>query len=141
MTKIKIDGACLCGHITYEADIDPDRIAICHCTDCQINSGTAFRYGVLVPAADFRLLSGKLKVFIKTAESGSQRALSFCPECGTSIHGSAPVDPDAFSLRLGTARQRNELRPSIQIWCRSALDWVDDIGDLRQLQEQGRPPA
>ncbi len=39
------------------------------------------------------------------------------------------------------ARQRNELRPAIHIWCHSALEWVDDIGDMRQLLEQGRPPA
>lgn len=139
MNSMKIDGGCLCGHITYEAMIDPDRIAICHCTDCQINSGTAFRYGILVPREDFKLLTGKLKVFVKTAGNGNRRALSFCPECGTSIHGGDVGDSPAYSLRLGTARQRAELRPSIQIWCRSRLDWVNEIADMRQMHEQGRP--
>ena len=31
---MKIEGACHCGYITYEADIDPDTTSICHCTDC-----------------------------------------------------------------------------------------------------------
>ena len=31
----------------------------------------------------FRLLSGDLKIYIKTSESGSKRPQSFCPECGT----------------------------------------------------------
>lgn len=139
MSRTDIDGACLCGHVTYEATIDADRIAICHCTDCQINSGTAFRYAVMVPREDFRLLSGKLKVFVKTAENGNRRALSFCPECGTSIHGGDVGDSPSFSLRLGTSHQRAELRPAIQIWCRSRLDWVNDISDMRELHEQGRP--
>ena len=43
---MKIDGGCLCRHITYQAEVDPDKVAICHCTDCQTNSGTAF--GVVV---------------------------------------------------------------------------------------------
>ena len=49
---MKIDGGCHCGAIAYEATIDPSRIGICHCIDCQILSGTAFRTAVRVPAAD-----------------------------------------------------------------------------------------
>lgn len=30
-----IDGACRCGKIGYEAKVDPQDVAICHCTDCQ----------------------------------------------------------------------------------------------------------
>ena len=46
---MKIDGQCHCGSITYEADVDPDEIYVCHCTDCQAVSGTAFRWAVPVP--------------------------------------------------------------------------------------------
>ncbi len=35
---MKVDGACFCGHITYQAEVDEARVAICHCTDCQANS-------------------------------------------------------------------------------------------------------
>ncbi len=58
---MKVDGNCLCGHIEYEAEIDPETVAICHCTDCQTHSGTA--YGVVVAIVDgrFRLLGGQLK--------------------------------------------------------------------------------
>ena len=40
---MKIDGGCHCGYITYEATIDSEQIGICHCTDCQTLSGSAFR--------------------------------------------------------------------------------------------------
>ena len=40
---MKIDGHCHCGYITYEADIEPDKTLICHCSDCQTLSGSAFR--------------------------------------------------------------------------------------------------
>ena len=40
---MKIDGGCHCGYLTYEAEIDETKISICHCTDCQALSGTAFR--------------------------------------------------------------------------------------------------
>jgi hypothetical protein len=46
---LKIDGGCHCGLITYEAEVDPEHVEICHCTDCQSLSGSAFR--VFVPAS------------------------------------------------------------------------------------------
>lgn len=133
---MKIDGSCLCGHVAYEAEIDPAAVIICHCSDCQINSATAFRYGVLVAAGDFRLLRGTVRRYLKTGTSGAQRALSFCPECGTSIHGSDAADPQILSLRLGTARQRGELVPRLQIWRRSAVDWVGDIAAIASVDTQ-----
>lgn len=133
---MKIDGECLCGHLAYEAVIDPQKVVICHCTDCQINSASAYRYGALVQAADFRLTRGELKHFDKTAGSGNRRRLSFCPDCGTSIYGTSVEAPVVFSLRLGTCRQRDQITPVMQIWKRSAQTWVEDLGKIVAFDEQ-----
>ena len=66
--RMKIDGHCHCGEITFEAEVDPDALNICHCTDCQTLSGTAFRVNIPAPAEHFVLLSGTPKTYIKTAE-------------------------------------------------------------------------
>lgn len=137
---MKIDGACLCGYLRYEADINPDRVAICHCTSCQTESASAFRVAVLVRKENFKLLAGTPKIYVKSSEAGRPRALSFCPECGTALHGSDPVDTKWYSLRLGTARQRAELPPKIQIWCRSRLPWLAGLSTAREMQTQGEPP-
>ena len=52
---MKIPGGCHCGDISYEAEINPDSVIICHCTDCQRMSGTAFRTIVPARAEDFQL--------------------------------------------------------------------------------------
>jgi hypothetical protein len=135
---VKIDGACLCGQISYVAEIDPANVFVCHCTECQTSSASAFRYAALVKKDEFTLLNGELKFYTKTAESGSKRALAFCPECGTSIYGCDPLAPKRYSLRLGTARQRGELRPSLQVWCRSAQTWVRELTQIPAQDEQ--PP-
>jgi hypothetical protein len=82
---MKIEGACHCGKIRYEAEIDPAMVTICHCTDCQVLSGSAFRTVVPAPRASFRLLSGQPKIYVKTGDSGNQRTQSFCADCGTPI--------------------------------------------------------
>ena len=120
---MKIDGGCFCGNITFEADIDPEKVMICHCTDCQSITGSAFRVNVPVAKEHITFHGGQPKKMVKTAESGNKRAQAFCPECGSPLYGAAPVaDPPSFLLRVGAIRQRAQLRPKVQVWCCSALD-------------------
>jgi hypothetical protein len=125
-----IDGECHCGAIRFEAVIDPEQVAVCHCTDCQKLSGSAYRAVVRAPAATFKLLAGEPRKYVKTAESGNKRLHAFCGNCGTPIYASALLDPPLYSLRLGTIRQRASLTPKRQNWCRSALGWTFDLEDL-----------
>jgi len=134
---MKIDGACHCGAITYEAEIDPGGVRLCHCTDCQTLSGSAFRVTVSAAEGSFALLSGHPIIYIKTAESGAKRAHAFCGDCGTPIYATAAGDgPKTYGLRVGTIRQRAELRPHRQYWFRSALRWVMDLQHLTTFDKQ-----
>ncbi len=133
---MKIDGGCHCGAITYEAEIDPEKVEICHCTDCQTLSGSAFRTVVKTPEEQFKLLSGEPKTYVKTAESGTKRAQTFCPECGSPVYATSAGDgPKLFSIRLGTARQRDELPPKVQYWIRSAQRWLADLESVPKIEK------
>lgn len=129
---MKIDGGCHCGSIAYEAEIDPEKVRICHCTDCQRLSGTAFRISVGTPEENFTLLSGAPKTYVKIGENGARRAQVFCPECGSQIYATAADGdgPRVFNLRTGTIDQRDELKPRSQIWTRSAQAWLGAIDSL-----------
>ena len=131
---MKISGGCHCGAITYEAEVDPERVTICHCTDCQALSGSAFR--VVVPAKPFTLLSGEPKVYLKGAESGRQRAQAFCANCGTSVYSADATNSKQFSIRVGTARERAQLIPKREVWCRSALGWTWGVRPPTQIETQ-----
>jgi hypothetical protein len=134
---MKIDGRCHCGYITYEAEIDPEKVMICHCADCQTLSGSAFRTVVFTREDTFNLLSGELKTYIKTGESGTKRPQSFCPECGTPIHSSTLGDgPKVHVIRVGTVHQRNQLVPRLQLWCRSSQGWLGDLSFIPKLEKQ-----
>ena len=127
---MQIDGQCHCGRVSYEAEVDPARVSICHCTDCQVLTGSAFSVFAQVPKEAFRLTRGAPKIYVKTAESGNRRAQAFCGECGSRLYASAETDAPFFNLRVGTMRQRAELRPQVQLWCRSALPWVNEIASV-----------
>ena len=115
---MKIDGRCHCGYITYAAEVDPEKVVICHCADCQILSGSAFRTVALTREDTFKLLSGELKIYVKTGESGTKRQQSFCPECGTPIYSGTVGDgPKVHGIRVGTARH-------VTSWCRKCSSGV-----------------
>lgn len=131
---MRVDGACHCGAIRFEASIDPEKVRICHCTDCQQLSGTAFRVMVPCPEGDFHLLSGTPKIYVKTAESGRRRQQAFCDNCGSPIYATSDEAPGARSLglRVGILTQRRELAPKRQFWCRSVLPWLPSLPGIRE---------
>ena len=132
---MQIDGGCLCGAVQYRGEIDPAKIAICHCTDCQINSASAF--GVVAHLTAFALTKGALKTYEKIAESGTRRALTFCGDCGTRIYAKTVEGSTGFwGLRLGTCNQRRNLVPKLQVWCDSRLPWLDRLEGTTDFPRQ-----
>ncbi|MBI1329627.1 MAG: GFA family protein [Alphaproteobacteria bacterium] len=124
---MKIDGGCHCGAIRFEAEVAADRITICHCTDCQNLTGTAYRATVAAPGESFTL-QGAPTIYVKTGTSGAKREHAFCPTCGAPIYSTGPETHAVYSLRIGTIRQRHDLgRPRGQGWSRSALAWSADL--------------
>ena len=130
-----ISGSCHCGRIAYDAVVDPERVTICHCTDCQALTGSAYRVSVPTAHEAFRLRRGTPRIYIKTGDSGARRAQAFCPDCGSPLYTYAADHPTTYGLRVGCIEQRRELPPKKRIWCRSALDWSLD---LRGLQTRDR---
>jgi len=134
---MRIEGACHCGEIRYEADVDPEKVALCNCTDCQTLSGSAFRVNVFVDDADLRFLSGEAVEYVKTGESGNKRVQAFCGSCGTGLYAtSAGEGPRVYGLRVGTIRQRDQLAPKRQAWLRSRPQWLSDLDNIPGTETQ-----
>jgi hypothetical protein len=134
---MKIDGKCLCGDITYEAEVDPNQSYICNCTDCQTLAGSAFRWSVTVPETYFKLLTGKLKTFNKPSESGDLLPMLFCGNCGSSLYSIYTIDGERFfNVRVPTARQHVELPPKSQYWNRSAQKWLTGVNSIEGYETE-----
>lgn len=133
---MKVDGGCHCGALTYEAEIDPEKVLICHCTDCQQISGSAFRTVAPTPPDNFRFLTGTPTVYVKVGDSGNKREQTFCPTCGTPIYSKSPDgEPGMLGIRVGTIRQRDRLPPKLECFTRSAHDWALGLSKGRQFEK------
>lgn len=131
--SLKIDGSCYCGAVRFEAEASPDAAVICHCSDCQRFSGSAFRISIGVSKESFKLLAGVPKTFIKTAASGSRRIQAFCADCGTALYATAVEGhgTNFYNIRAGTVSQRSAFRPTKQIWVDSSVNWLKEIDTFK----------
>ena len=62
---MKVNGGCHCGFITIEGDADPEKVTVCHCTDCQTGTGSAFRVSVPMAGSAFSM-KGQPANYLKT---------------------------------------------------------------------------
>ncbi len=118
-----IAGGCLCGKVRYSAAADPAVIAVCHCKNCQRQSGTAFGTVVGVPKGTLNV-TGTLRTYEDISATGNAMHRRFCPECGSRITTDADSMPNLTFVMAGTLDDTSWVDPMVQFWCDSAQPWV-----------------
>jgi hypothetical protein len=132
---MKVHGRCHCGAVRLSADVQPARVFVCHCADCQVLTGSAFR--VVAPVVPGSLqVTGNVKGYARTADSGAVRWQFFCPECGTPLYAGSQDGTGLATVRVGVLAERHRLPPTTQLWRRSALSWVDGLGEVPACERQ-----
>lgn len=63
--------------------------------------------------------------------------LAFCEVYGSPLYACAEENPQVYSLRIGTLKQRHELgSPQRQIWAQRRLSWVTLPAELEAFDGQ-----
>lgn len=76
--KMTTKGSCLCGAVEYSYTGSPMTTALCHCTDCQKWSGSAYTSNVVVPRKEFKVTKGSPKHYNVKGDSGKMNDHWFC---------------------------------------------------------------
>ena len=116
------EGGCQCGQVRYRLDGEPLGLAVCHCTECQRQSGSAFGMSLIVPSSAFQLRSGELKTFTVECDSGRTKTCAFCPACGCRIHHQ--TFDGILSLKPGTLDDTSWLSPGAHYWTKRKQAWL-----------------
>lgn len=130
------EGGCQCGSVRYRISGVPEGLVVCHCSECQRQSASAFGMSLIVRRDHFTLLNGELKDFSRIADSGRTLGGHFCPGCGVRIYHSSAAWPDHIRLRPGTLDDRSWLKPDKQIWMRSRQPWLDTLPAIAAFDVQ-----
>jgi len=131
------EGGCLCGALRYRLAGDPLTFYVCHCTDCQAQTGSAFGLSMLVPRSVFEVLEGEPRLYEVEMPDGRIKRACYCGECGTRLWGEPVLAPAVVTLRPGTFDDPSWAAPIAHIWTRSAQAWVAIPEDT--LRFEGQP--
>ena len=116
MTDSNIAGGCLCGAIRYSASGEPAAVALCHCDDCQRQSGAPFSLNVVVDASTLSV-EGDYKVFETIGtETGKPRERRFCGTCGSPVITIVEEMLGMAVIKAGTLDDCSWLQPGLELW-------------------------
>jgi len=121
MAPFSLTGGCLCGGVRYELTEPPVSASYCHCTRCQRRSGTAASAQARVAPGSLRITSGSELVREWAPADGWPKC--FCSVCGSALWSRSPIDPDLFSVRLGTFDHDPGIRPQYRQFVAYAASW------------------
>ncbi|SCU90772.1 conserved hypothetical protein [Cupriavidus necator] len=127
MSEIK--GGCLCGGVRYESPEVAVMTAVCHCTHCQKQSGSAFSTNLVVPAAAFKVTASTLATFNDVGDSGLGVRRYFCKRCGSPVYSELDANPGIVAVKAGTLDDRSWVHPKLHMWRESAQAWVEIADD------------
>ncbi|WP_417309173.1 GFA family protein [Devosia sp.] len=120
-----ITASCLCGEVRISCGDQVGAGGYCHCEDCRKATGSAFGVNIPFAAETFRVLSGEIGSFTKTADSGNELTRHFCLHCGSPLYGTSPQHPHRVYVRAGIIDQPQLVHPASQSWCQSKVAWAE----------------
>ncbi len=121
--KVPFSGGCLCGAVRYECSAEPMMTGHCHCKGCQKMTGSAFATAFAVPI-DARRVTGEVRYYEVTADSGNIARRGFCPECGSWLFGGSSGMPGLAVIMAGSMDDPSWLKPSMNIFTTCAQPWA-----------------
>ena len=124
-------GSCSCGAVRLAAQADARRIVNCHCNMCRRMNGSAFSSYVVIPRKTLSVLGEE---HIATYEIAPGARKHYCSRCGTPLFNLNSRYAGACMLYLGAIEPQPTGAPSLNVYCESMLDWVEQISSIEKLE-------
>jgi hypothetical protein len=125
MKAISVPGRCRCGRLRFILREEPISFYLCHCTDCQAESGSAFGQSMGVRREAIDAVEGPAREHTIEHEGGRQSFVTYCGNCLTMMWGSSAQIPQIRGLNAGCLEACAGLEPYGNMWTRSARPWVE----------------
>ncbi len=134
------EGGCQCGQLRYRVEGQPVKAAVCQCRYCQTRTGSAFGVSAYFPR-DKVSVSGPVKDYSFTTESGRSFTTHFCPNCGSNVLWTIGLTPDLTGIAVGSFDPPTFWFPvTREIFLRSAAPFVhNDLPEQHQTTASYAP--
>ena len=118
-----ISGGCQCGAVRYRLMAEPVMFYLCHCTECQRHTSSAFGESLRVRHGDLEI-DWELALTTRISESGALREGWFCPACGVRVVHGSRNQGELVNIKAGTLDDTSWLVPAGHIWTHAKQPFV-----------------
>jgi len=136
--QLPLTGACQCRNVRYEIGREPLTVYVCHCTECQRQSASAFSLSMIVLREAVAVVAGEPKEWQRRTDSGRMVSCVLCGDCGVRLYHNPQGNRAITIVKPGTLDDTTWLHPVGHIWTRSAQRWFDIPADTVNYDVQ--PP-
>jgi len=140
MKSIEVPGRCRCGRVRFVLREEPIAFYLCHCTDCQAETGSAFGQTMHVRREAVGSVEGPARES-EMEHAGIRFPLTYCPNCLTILFGGSERVPQILGVNAGALEDVAGLTPYGNMWTRSARPWVAFAPGPRFEQQPEDPLA
>lgn len=131
--------SCSCGRLSLTLEGDPPFVAICHCHECQRQTGSVFGAWTYWPKGACTAIKGEAKLYRRIAESGRWVDNYFCPHCGSSLYSYAEFAPDDICVATGNFADPSIAPPSMAVWEECRHPWVTLPAQCQRFSRDSDP--
>ena len=129
-------GGCGCGAVRYKVTSEPLISYLCHCTECQRRTSSAFGLNMQVTDDNLVIEQGEPSARTRTADSGNQLELRFCGTCGMPLFSAPSARPNIRVIYAGTLDDPSWVPVKLHIWADSALPWAIPEDGIERVSGQ-----
>ena len=132
--------SCICGQLAVTCvGPDPERISLCHCKNCQKQTGSAFAIQATFPKEQvtiegksttwkFPVAGAKPVVYRNCSRTGA--TFSFCPVCGSTVYYVLDETPGNIGLKVGAFTDPTFPPPMISGFEEYRFPWALNVSAL-----------
>jgi hypothetical protein len=132
--------SCCCGQLAVTCvGSDPERRSLCHCKNCQKQTGSAFAIQARYPKDQVKIegksttwkfpVEGAKPVAYRSCDS-TGATYHFCPVCGSGVYYELDVAPDVIGVRVGCFTDPTFPAPVISGFEEYQFAWAMNVSSL-----------
>lgn len=117
--------SCACGQASITVAGDPLMHGVCHCTNCQRRTGSAFGISAYFARSSVVAQTGETTVYaFHHAQQGHDQARHFCSRCGTTLFWTVTTLPDWIGIAGGCFADGGLPEPTYSVTHRKKAAWL-----------------
>lgn len=136
-TDDAITGGCFCGGIRYRASGHTGNSALCHCRDCQHQSGAPMVAWTEILRSDIEWSGAERGSYENTSDWRTPVRRTFCRNCGTTLTYERQ-DSDCIDVAIVTLDEPDRVAPDRHVYVTRRRVWVhmnDGLPEFETLRD------